>query len=74
MANQISYTGSASDVFRPQSGFQISVHGTTTKNYTVKTLPEEVADTSTWLDAALASTNIPNTPVSYTHLTLPTKA
>ena len=58
MAHRIEFADgtSASQNFYPQTGFQVSVHGTTGQNYEVKTLPVEEEDSETWLDAAVAST------------------
>ena len=56
MAHLITFTGTASEKFNPTSAFMVSVHGTTSKNYTVKTLPEQEADNSDWLDAEVMST------------------
>ena len=44
------------EAFRPQTNFQISVHGTITKDYNVMTLPDEIADTETWISAAVGGT------------------
>ena len=57
MANLLSYTDTASEVFHPKTDFLVSVHGSPTKDYSIVTLPEQIADNGDWIPAAVGGVN-----------------